>query len=77
MEESVVFYTTGCPKCRILKKKMDEKGIDYTICSDEERMIELGFAEVPVLEVKGEIYSFTEAVNWVNHYEGASNERQH
>jgi len=74
MNEKIVFYSTGCPKCRILKKKLDEKGIEYEVCSDEERMIALGLTEVPVLEIKGELYSFPNAVCWINQYEGAPTE---
>lgn len=69
MDESIIFYSTGCPKCRILKKKLDEKGIQYEICSDEEQMIGLGLTEVPAMEVKGNILSFTEAVKWINEKE--------
>lgn len=77
MDKSIVFYSTGCPKCRILKKKLDEKGIQYEICSDEEQMIGLGLEEVPALGIKGRIYSFREAVEWLNHNEGAPDEHQH
>lgn len=77
MNETIILYSTGCPKCRILKKKMDEKGIRYYTCTDMERMIELGFVEVPVLEVKGERFGFAEAVKWINQYEGVSDERQY
>lgn len=77
MNDLIILYSTGCPKCRILKKKMDEKGIKYIMCTDMERMIELGFTEVPVLEVKEERFGFTEAVNWINQYEGVSDERQY
>ena len=74
MDDTIIFYSTGCPKCRILKKKLDEKGIKYEICSDTERMIGLGLTEVPALGVKGRLFSFAEAVSWVNQQEGASNE---
>ena len=77
MNDLIILYSTGCPKCRILKKKMDEKGIKYIVCTDMERMIELGFTEVPVLEVKGKRFGFAEAVNWINQYEGVSDERQY
>ena len=77
MNEKIVLYSTGCPKCRILKKKLDEMGIQYETCSDEEQMIGLGLTEVPALGIKGHLYSFREAVEWLNNSEGASNERQH
>ena len=69
MDDTIIFYSTGCPKCRILKKKLDEKGIQYEICSDTERMIGLGLTEVPALCIKGNIMSFAEAVKWINEQE--------
>lgn len=69
MNEEIIFYSTGCPKCRILKKKLDEKGIQYETCSDEERMIVLGLTEVPALGIEGNILSFTDAVKWINEKE--------
>lgn len=62
-------YTIGCPKCRILEKKLAEKGIEYEVCSDRERMMGMGMEEVPVLEVEGQLLSFTEAVKWINKQE--------
>ena len=62
----VVFYTTGCPRCKILKKKLDAAKIDYEMCGDVRRMLEIGMKDVPVLEVDGVRYEFAEAVNWVN-----------
>lgn len=69
MDDRIILYSTGCPKCRILKKKLDEKGVNYEICSDTERMIGMGLTEVPVLEAKGDIMSFADAVKWVNEQE--------
>lgn len=74
MNENIIFYSTGCPRCRILKKKLDEKGIHYEICSDEEHMTGLGLTEVPALGIKGRLYSFREAVEWLNHIEGVPDE---
>ena len=27
--EKIIFYTTNCPRCQVLKKKMDSLGIQY------------------------------------------------
>lgn len=27
---AITLYSTGCPKCKVLKKKLEEKGIKYT-----------------------------------------------
>jgi len=29
--EKIIFYTTNCPRCQVLKKKMDALGIKYKI----------------------------------------------
>lgn len=62
----VTLYSTGCSKCVVLKKKLDEKGIEYLENNDVDAMIEKGLNELPVLEVDGELYPFREAVNWIN-----------
>ena len=62
-------YTAGCPKCVILKKKLNEKGVVYEEVTDTQVMSNLGITMVPVLEVDGRLFSFAEAVNWVNNYE--------
>lgn len=61
-----VMYSTGCPKCDVLKKKLDAKSINYRVCSDVSRMKELGIQEVPVLQVQDELKNFSEAVDWIN-----------
>lgn len=62
----VTLYSTGCPKCKVLKSKLDSKKIEYTIIEDIEVMRNKGFNSLPVLEVDGTIYEFREAVNYVN-----------
>lgn len=62
----IKLYTTGCPKCKVLKKKLDEKGIPYTVCSDINEMMEKQINSVPVLEVEGSLLLFNEAIMWAN-----------
>ena len=62
----VTLYTTGCPKCTILKKKLDDAGIEYNTVTDVDIMQEKGFSTMPMLEVDGEIIDFGKAVKWVN-----------
>lgn len=66
----ITLYTTGCPKCRILAKKLKDKNIVYAEVTDVDEMLRMGMSEVPVLEVEGERMSFGEAVKWVNNYKG-------
>lgn len=63
---NVVLYSTGCPKCNILKKKLTEKNISYTENQNVEEMIALNINEVPVLSVDGELMNFGNAVKWAN-----------
>lgn len=62
----VILYSTGCPKCSVIKKKLDAKGIEYTENNDVDVMLALGISQVPVLSVDGELLSFVEANQWVN-----------
>ena len=62
----VILYSTGCPKCRVLKTKLDKKNINYIENNDVEEMLELGFDLLPVLKVDNDIMNFTEANDWIN-----------
>ena len=62
----ITLYSTHCPKCKILEKKLDNAKIKYEICDDRELMAEKGFDLMPVLDVDGQIMNFGEAVKWVN-----------
>ena len=55
---SVTLYTTHCPRCEVLKKKLDNAGIKYAIVEDEKKMLDKGFTSAPMLEVDGEIMDF-------------------
>lgn len=62
----ITLYSTGCPKCKVLKKKLDEKGIEYMVNSSVEEMTALGITQVPVLCIDGKLLQFKQAVDWVN-----------
>lgn len=62
----ITLYSTHCPKCMVLEKKLQMAGIDYKLVEDADLMIEKGFASAPILEVDGEPMVFMDAVNWVN-----------
>ncbi len=58
----VVMYSTGCPSCRVLKQKLDDKGIKYTVHDSVDEMLALGITKVPVLQVNGKIYEYNDAL---------------
>lgn len=62
----IVLYSTGCPKCGILERKLNEKNISFTKCTDVDEMLALEIMSVPVLSVDGDMMDFSKAVQWVN-----------
>ena len=68
MDKTIILYTTGCPKCAILKKKLDAAQVQYTVCDDVDTMQGLGMMEAPGLGVDGELLGFRQAVDWVANY---------
>ena len=65
----IILYSTGCPKCEVLKKKLKAKNIEYVENNNVEDMGSLGIDQVPVLSVDGNLMSFAEANNWINNTE--------
>lgn len=65
---AITFYTTNCPKCKVLKKKLDMKGLRYNMVSDIEVMQNMGIRSAPTLMINGELMNFMEAIKWVNKY---------
>ena len=62
----VVLYSTNCPRCRVLEKKLNEKNIIFELVNDEDVMIEKGFMTAPMMEIDGSLYDFKNAVDWIN-----------
>lgn len=66
---NVILYSTNCPRCKILKSKLDDKRIIYSIVNDVDKMLNMGMTVVPVLEVDDVRMNFKEAINWINNKE--------
>ena len=66
MNDIYILYSTGCPKCEVLKKKLAEKGIQYTENNSVDEMLNLGIEAIPVLKVNDRLLDFKEAIDWVN-----------
>ena len=65
----IVFYSTHCPKCSVLEKKLKQANIEYTEINDVRTMLAKGMTSAPNLEVDGKLMGFTEAVEWINSQE--------
>lgn len=61
----ITLYSTDCPRCHVLEKKMDAAGIKYTVNKDVDEMLKKGFLEAPMLEVDDKIMNFKEANDWI------------
>lgn len=62
----VKLFSTHCPKCKILTKKLQENNIEYEEENDVDTMLSLGITTVPMLEIDGAIMNFKDAINWIN-----------
>lgn len=62
----ITLYTTHCPRCKVLKAKLDSENIDYEVVEGEEAIREKGFVTTPLLEVDDNILTFAEAMQWIN-----------
>ena len=76
--QKIIFYTTNCPRCQVLKKKMDSLGIDYELNNDIKEMMLWGIQTVPMLRIEEELFDssslttlldFSQAVKWLKEYE--------
>jgi glutaredoxin len=65
-----IYSTPTCPKCRILKNKFDEFGIEYVECQDVDVMQDKGFVSVPMIDMDGNIMNFADAIKWINEMKG-------
>ena len=63
---SVVLYSTHCPRCNVLEKKLQQKEVDYDEVNDTSIMEQKGYLSVPVLAADGKSMDFKEAVDWIN-----------
>lgn len=70
----ITLYTTGCPKCNILKAKMNAAGILYKECTDVDTMSSLGIMQSPMLRVFGNLLDFKEAIAFVNSWGSSGDE---
>ena len=66
----ILFSTLTCPKCNILKKKMENVNLVFTIEYDLTEISSLGFSSVPILKLDNGTYlEFFEANTFINSLE--------
>lgn len=66
----VTLYSTGCPKCRVIEKKLQQKNIKFEKVMGASEIEKLGFTSAPVLKVDDKVLNFGDANRWIMNYEG-------
>lgn len=66
LNSNVILHTTGCAKCKVLKKKLDDAGVKYDVNEDVSKMRALGLLSAPALSVDGMIMDFSAACRWAD-----------
>ena len=63
----VKLYSTHCPRCIVLAKKLEQKGIEFELIEDFniKDLIDKGFRSAPVLLVDNEYMDFSKANDWI------------
>lgn len=62
----MIIYSSNCPKCIVLKKKLEQKNITFTECNDFQKLLDANIKTLPVLEVDNKLLTFNDAVNYVD-----------
>lgn len=55
---AITVYTTHCPKCNMLEKRLTETGIEFTEITDVDVMLSKGFTHVPQVEIDDTLVDF-------------------
>ena len=59
-------YSTRCPKCKILIKRLEQNGIEFNVIEHLSDIYEVaeryGIKEAPFVIKDNEVYNFTEAM---------------
>ena len=61
----IILYSTGCPRCSMIERKLEIKGIKYVKNTNVDEMLALGIDAVPVLSVNGELMDYKQIVDWL------------
>lgn len=62
----IKLYSTGCPKCKVILKKLQDKNVKFELIEDNQKVVdygkEKGIYSAPILEVDNMPYEFTKAI---------------
>lgn len=65
--QQIIVYTTHCPRCEVLEKKLKQKNIPYFTIEDTAVMEEMGITAIPMMKVGADaLMDFKQANDWIN-----------
>ena len=66
----IKLYSTHCPKCKVLEKKLAQDNMEVTIIDDMDEVIKFGQEHnmnfAPILVVGDKLMDFNETNKWLN-----------
>ena len=66
---TVKMYTTHCPKCNVMERKLKEANIEFEEIEDNAEVLRVatsgGFTMAPLLEVDGRVMDFKDGIDWI------------
>lgn len=65
----IILYSTGCPKCNILERRLTNDNIEFEISNDIDKLIDMGFQNAPVLQINDQFIVFEDAMKKLKAYE--------
>ena len=61
-----LYTTANCPRCKMIKMKLDKKNVQYDEVSDIDVLLSKGIKQAPMLEVNGELLNLSKANDYIN-----------
>lgn len=65
----ITLYSTGCPKCNLLERRLTNDKIEFTVSNNIDKLIEMGFQTAPVLQINDQFVEYGEAMKMLKAYE--------
>ena len=65
----IMYGTATCGKCHVLRSKLEAANIDFQYIDDIPTIkasVPVGWLSLPILNVDGQFYQFSDAIQWVN-----------
>lgn len=66
----VILFSTHCPRCEILAKKLNDNNIKFSENNDIDAMLAMGLTTAPALKVDDKIMGYLDAIKWLNKMKG-------